>query len=100
MYNCQSIISVVRIQVLLSYFSLYFSGVVSGFLISLLGLPLVILGSSILLPIGFILSFFITDIRYLYVSIGIVSGNIFTIYINAMLANTVMKTSHDFKRGL
>ncbi|XP_053393331.1 monocarboxylate transporter 13-like [Mercenaria mercenaria] len=49
-------------------------GVVSGALITKLGLPLVTLLSCILVPLGFGVSFFATRIGHLYVSIGIVSG--------------------------
>ncbi|XP_045214404.2 monocarboxylate transporter 12-like isoform X2 [Mercenaria mercenaria] len=49
-------------------------GVVSGALISKLGLPWVTLLSCILVPLGFGVSFFATRIEHLYISIGIVSG--------------------------
>lgn len=50
-------------------------GVVSGTLITALGLPLVTFLSSILVPLGFFASFFAPSIEYLYMSIGLVSGS-------------------------
>ena len=61
------------------YILYIFSGVFSGALITALGLPIVSLMASVLVPFGFISSFFITNIHFLYITIGIISGNYHTL---------------------
>ncbi|XP_053393336.1 monocarboxylate transporter 2-like [Mercenaria mercenaria] len=63
----------VTVQALLVGIFLSF-GVVSGALITKLGLPWVTLLSCILVPVGFCVSSFATRKEHLYISIGIVSG--------------------------
>ncbi|XP_053383952.1 monocarboxylate transporter 2-like [Mercenaria mercenaria] len=61
------------VQSLLLGISLSFS-VVSGGLISKFELHVVALVSSILVPFGFLISFFVAEIYYLYITISVISG--------------------------
>ncbi|XP_060569449.1 uncharacterized protein LOC132727876 isoform X2 [Ruditapes philippinarum] len=63
----------VAVQSLLGGFTLSL-GVLSGVLVTKIGIRWVISISCILVPVGFIASFFATRIEHLYVSIGITAG--------------------------
>ncbi|XP_053393583.1 monocarboxylate transporter 2-like [Mercenaria mercenaria] len=65
--------STATIQSLLVGISLSFS-VVSGALISKFELHVAALASSILVPFGFLISFFVAEIYYLYITISVISG--------------------------
>ena len=56
------------------FFLYYFEGVVSGILINKFGLHVVVILSSVLVSSGFALSFIVTDIRYLYVTVSVLAG--------------------------
>ncbi|XP_060564481.1 monocarboxylate transporter 2-like [Ruditapes philippinarum] len=61
------------VQSLLIGVSLSF-GIVSGLLINKFGLSKTTFVSSLLVPLGFTVSFFVSDIFYLYITIGIIAG--------------------------
>ncbi|XP_060564478.1 monocarboxylate transporter 2-like [Ruditapes philippinarum] len=61
------------VQSLLIGVSLSF-GVISGVLINKFGLSKTTFVSSLLVPLGFAMSYFVTDIYHLYITIGVIAG--------------------------
>ncbi|XP_045161622.2 monocarboxylate transporter 13-like [Mercenaria mercenaria] len=52
-------------------------GAVSGVIISKVGLPVATFVASLLVPLGFCISFFAKEVVFIYFTIGVVSGMVF-----------------------